>query len=593
MSVAYALECVIWPTATVLDLEIKFDHAKFTRHQAAALLHEFDFTISKLVECVRLRLRSEEMWRLSESPELNVPRSTKPPSYSLIHNAFEFQALLNPEAVAVEHEGKSVTYKELDLAANILCRRLQSIGVKAGDRVGLLASRSLEMIVGMLAALKSGAAYVPVDAATPGARAEYIFATAAVSMVLFSPSASLLVPKLTLPAFCAVMEISVLKPESNNVPSSKPPESATGSSTAFVVFTSGSTGNPKGVLVTHAGVARLFDEPLKVSHLGLGVRMSQFLAIGFDGAQSEIFIALGTGTTLVLRSTGEPMKTIASVDVLHITPTGLGQLNPEAFPNLKQIFVGAEHLPAALAEKWSRHLRLINLYGPTETSCFVAGTVVEPQEVVTVGRPLAHSSLFVVDSEMRLVPKGVVGELAIGGLCVSGGYIGLPDENAKRFVPNPFGEGRLYRSGDLVRWLDNGHLQIVGRIDNQVKFKGYRIELDEVAGAIGKFESVQASTVVIEGNALIAFVCPPSDWDELRRHLVELLPHYMVPSRFVGVDAFPVNSNGKLDKSKLIDHLAALDLADFSEPVTSTERTLAAVWAQYNPGVCCVPINWY
>ncbi|KAI9325601.1 hypothetical protein DFJ73DRAFT_965713 [Zopfochytrium polystomum] len=595
-AVAYAFELVLWPGRETLTVSARFDRAAFSHRQAAAVVREFNHTLASMVDASGRNAILSSLWPLSpdlaaevERLEGSGPLQTAS-SPGLVHEAFEGVAAVQPDAVAVEHGDTAMTYAELDARASLLASQLRGLGVAAGSFVVLLIHRSIEMVVGIFAVLKTGAAYVPVDADLPLDRIESILEDAGSSVLLYSASAAAAANAVTqsLPSRSAVLSIETASQERKA--SAGPVDlpgfcGASPSDAAFVVFTSGTTGRPKGVMVPHRGITRLLEEPLKTSHLGVGVRMAQFLSIGFDGAQSEVFVALSTGATLVLRSSSDPVATIRSVDVLHITPSGLAGLDPADVPNLKQVFVGAEPLTQSLADRWASRVRLINLYGPTETSCFVSGTLIAEGDVVTIGSALVGSRLYVLDDALRSVPVGVVGELFVGGPCVANGYVNRPEETALRFLSDPHctdSDGaRMYRTGDMVRWLPSGKLQIIGRRDNQVKFKGYRIELEEVTRAFSRHPSVSAAVTFVHDDLLVAVVSPKRCDDEasLRAFAATILPQYMMPSVIFAVEEMPLTSNGKADAKALAAELSRNLHADLVAPNTPRERSLAEVWS--------------
>jgi amino acid adenylation domain-containing protein len=376
----------------------------------------------------------------------NTKGARQSQTFTLCHSAFEKSAAMYSDLVAVEFSGQQITYGELDKRANCFAHALRSLGVNNGVSVVIATGRRLEMVLSMYAVLKAGGTYTPIDPTAPQSRINLIVSQSAASLVIVSDA--------TAGQFESFEGILVSATEMLNTDnldkerSVKLPDTAVGADTALVLYTSGSTGLPKGVKINHAGMARLFDEPLKMSKVAPGVRMAQFLNIAFDAAQAEVFICHAGGATLVLR-TENVFETIKSVDILHITPTGLSQLDPAEFPNLKQIFTGSEPLPESLAQLWASRVRLINLFGPTETSCYVTGCVIQPGENVSIGSPLFNSAIYVLDQQKQLVPPGVVGEIYIAGPCVSNGYVNYNGDD--KFVPDSIsGDGTMYATGDMV-----------------------------------------------------------------------------------------------------------------------------------------------
>ncbi|KAJ3167004.1 hypothetical protein HK101_011849, partial [Irineochytrium annulatum] len=477
------------------------------------MLLKMDDLIKRLASSEDSKSLSLQTLNQLSSPDFNAVtlngRSTisSLPSNDLFYTSFEHHAKQLRDKVAVWSEGTSLTYRDLEKRCNALARNLRKIGIVRGSAVGFVASRSLEMIVGMLAIMKCGAAYVPLDSSFPKDRIATMVKEACCAAILYMSATEDVYKSLEVNLKSICVTDFVKLPLANLGAVNKLPDVATGDDTAFIVFTSGTTGKPKGVMVTHHGVTRLLDEPLVRDSIPPEYTNAQFMSIGFDAAQFEIFLALSLGTTLYLR--GEIISDIISkTNVLHITPTGLAAIDPEMYPNLKVIFVGGEAIQRPLAEKWSSRVKLINVYGPTEASLVQLGMQIALSTEVTAGRPLANSLIYVVDENMELIPPGVIGEVVIGGLCVAKGYVNSPDGNTTKFLPNPFAEGRVYKTGDLGCWLPNGQMKILGRADTQVKLRGYRVELDEVENVITTIPSVKLAAAIVRGGILFAYISP-------------------------------------------------------------------------------------
>jgi non-ribosomal peptide synthetase component F len=269
----------------------------------------------------------------------------------------------------------------------------------------------------------------------------------------------------------------------------------------------------------------------------------------FDTSLALIFCSLSSHATLVLRDEHDFTKAIAKSNVIDIPPAALAKLNPEAFPLLKTVVLGGEVCPNVLVKKWEKFVTLVNAYGPSEVTVTSSSGIVTSGKPITIGKPMANTYQYILDKNSALVPIGVPGELVIGGAGVSVGYINRPELTAERFIDNHFlNDGsKMYRTGDLCKWTDDGEIMYLGRMDDMVKLKGYRIELDEVSAAVSRHKGVESAAVIVKDELLVAYYSPSSiDADKVRNTVIEILPHYMVPAVFVPIDEMPVNNNGKV-----------------------------------------------
>ncbi|MEA2604412.1 MAG: hypothetical protein QOF89_5404 [Acidobacteriota bacterium] len=514
--------------------------------------------------------------------EWNATAVSYPPGETL-HELIEAQVDRTPDAIAVTFEGASLTFRELDGAANRLARRLRSLDVGPEVRVGVRLERSLEMVVALLAVLKAGGAWVPVDPASPLERQALLLKEADLRLVLS-------------PEWLAAEE------------SSERLASGAGSgNAAYVIFTSGSTGRPKGVVNTHAGIRNRLLWMQEEYGLGAGDRVLQKTPFGFDVSVWEFFWPLMAGARLVMAMPGghqDPaylVRTIAEegVTTLHFVPSMLQAFLEERdlaarVPTLKRVIASGEALSFDLRQRFLARLpgvELHNLYGPTEAAVDVTfwDCRAEAGARVPIGRPVANTRIQLLDRERRPVPIGATGELCIGGVQLARGYLGRPDLTAERFVPDPFvpdpildGE-RLYRTGDLARWLPDGAIEYLGRLDFQMKVRGFRVEPGEIEAALTALPGVREAAVLLREDRpgdrrLVAYVTPQDlDVSELRVALRRRLPEPLVPSAFVTLPALPLHANGKLDRRAL----AAPDVSGAEpdvEPRTNLEREIAAIW---------------
>jgi amino acid adenylation domain-containing protein len=514
-----------------------------------------------------------------------------------LHRLVAAQAARIPNAVALTFAGRELRYAELEAWANQLAHQLVARGVGPEVRVGLVARRSPELVLGALAVLKAGGAYVPLDPNSPRERKAYVLADAGVKVVLTQPA-------LSAELAGHGLEILELQPlESSPAPRGLAPhESAVGpENLAYVIYTSGSTGRPKGVLVPHRGVCNLARAQARAFGVEEGTRVLQFSSSAFDAAASELFVTLAAGGTLVLASEATLRPEVGlgtllrerQVQVVTLPPSVLAVMPPEGLEGLRTVVSAGEALPAETAARWAVGRRLINAYGPTEVAvCATLGEWEGAPGRPPIGRPMAGRRAYVLDEALRPLPVGVEGELYVGGPGLARGYLGQAALTAECFVPDPFsGEpgARMYRTGDRVRWLPDGQLDFLGRRDTQVKLRGYRIEPGEVEAVLAEHPSVLTAAVVAREDTpgelrLVAYVVarekPGPSAEALRVSLGERLPDFMVPAAFVSMEALPLNTSGKVDRRALPAPEAPQSSSAFVAPRTPTEGALARLWQE-------------
>lgn len=489
-----------------------------------------------------------------------------PVPFENIHHAFEAHAAAHPDAVAVQHLGENITYGQLDRQANRLAALLAQHGVQTGDNVGLFLQRSIPMVVGIMAALKAGASYVPQHVGiAPESHLRYVLQTASIKVILTLSHLQHLVP---VPEGCislAVDEIMQLPfvGEAAYRASFKPAKPVSRDNTCFIIFTSGTTGKPNGVQVTHGNAGNiLLTAP---GNLGMrpGVKVGQILSIAFDMAAWEILGSLANGATLVIRGR-DFMETARQVDVLISTPSILSTFDAGQCANVKVVAVAGEPCPRPLADRWASFCTFYNACGPTETT--IVNTMQDYQlwnERLTIGKPTPNNTVYILDENMKPCPIGAVGEMWAGGACVSAGYIGNDELTRERYRSDPFlGNGHvMFRTRDLGRWTPDGELEHLGRTDDQVKIRGFRVELDSVSAVL---ESVppcrRAATLKLDNRHLAAFVSPRAvDVAEARQAVSAALPYYCTPKFVLALDELPLTSRGKIDKRALMRLAMAYD----------------------------------
>ena len=518
------------------------------------------------------------------------------------HHLFEAQAAACPKATALIFEGpeeQRLTYDELNRQSNQLAHYLQELGVGPEVKVGIRIDRSPQQIIAMLAILKAGGAYLPLDPAYPAERLAFMLQDARVPVLLTHAE----VAPLETHDQARYIDLDRDWQTIAQYPDTNPDSGVTPDNLAYVIYTSGSTGLPKGVLLPHRGLVNLTEDKIRVCQVKAGDCVLQFFSFSFDGCIPEIIMALATGAKLLLALTATLLpgpglgRLLRRHGVTHITitPSALLSVPVEDFPDLRMVLVGGEAPSPELIANWCPGRRFINAYGPTETT--VNASMVpcgNDQPIEPTLRPSANKQLYVLDEHLQLLPIGVPGELHIGGVGLARGYLNRPELTAEQFIPNPYGPPTspvLYKTGDLACYLPDGRIKILGRLDTQVKLRGFRVEPGEVERQLAAHPDVKASVVIVREDTpgikrLVAYGVPlETDSDarptphELRRFLAEKLPHYMVPSAFVWLDALPLNPNGKIDIPALPKPQEVSASPQAMAPRNPTETALAAIFS--------------
>lgn len=503
-----------------------------------------------------------------------------------IHNLFEQQVERNPDAVAVTFEDDSLTYHELNSRANGLARQLIMAGVAPDSLVGVSMERSLEMIVTLLAVLKAGAAYVPIDPDDPAERVRFMLENSGTRWLLAQRHLAASLPPGR--AQTIIVDQSTLAPSVNAAPAATP------ANLAYMIYTSGSTGRPKGALNTHRALTNRILWMQDAYHLTPADAVLQKTPFSFDVSVWEFFWPLITGARLVFARPGGQRETDYLVDViarnrittLHFVPSMLRAFLDDPGLNrctsLRRVICSGEALPLDLQQKFFERVpaELHNLYGPTEAAVdvtFWKCCLNDSRRSVPIGRPIANTRIYIVDESLQPSPIGVPGELLIGGIAVGRGYYNEPELTAEKFIPDPFAdhhEARLYRTGDLARFCPDGVIEFLGRIDHQVKIRGFRIELGEIEENLRAHPAIADCVVIAQtdsGNTrLIAYLASQGvDIGGLRDFLKARVPGYMVPSLFIRLDALPLLPNGKIDRKALPSSV------NFAESKPAAESTLS------------------
>ncbi|MEK6426028.1 MAG: amino acid adenylation domain-containing protein, partial [Burkholderia gladioli] len=516
-----------------------------------------------------------------------------------VHEVIRAQVEATPDAVAVEFGSEALTYRELDARANRLAHRLMSLGVGAETRVGIAVERSVEMVVGLLAILKAGGAYVPLDPEYPQDRLAYMIEDSGVALLLTQSHVRVALP---VPSGLSALDLDTLDLSSES--DEDPGVAVDVENAAYVIYTSGSTGRPKGAVNRHVALTNRIVWMQEAYQLDATDTVLQKTPFSFDVSVWEFFWPLMVGAKLAVAKPGDhrdPARLVElirthDVTTLHFVPPMLQAFvahdDAALCTNLKRIVCSGEALPAELANRaldLLPNLGVFNLYGPTEAAIDVTHwTCVAGADNVPIGRPIANLQTYVLDDALNLAPRGVAGELYLGGIGLARGYLNRPGLTAERFVADPFGRNgeRLYRTGDLARWNAEGALEYLGRIDHQVKIRGFRIELGEIESQLTAQAEVREAVVTAQtgagGARLIGYVTAAEgetiDVPTLRAKLGETLPDYMVPSVLMVLEAMPLNPNGKVDR-KLLPKPEAESAVAYAAPEGDAEQALAALWA--------------
>ncbi|MFZ2753135.1 MAG: amino acid adenylation domain-containing protein [Lysobacteraceae bacterium] len=504
-----------------------------------------------------------------------------------------------PDAVAVMFAGRELSYRELDRRANMVAHALRAQGVGPGMLVGLYVDRSLEMIIGLLGILKAGGAYVPLDPSYPVDRLAYMVELSASSVIVTQPALRDSLPS-PVPSVVVVDADSPLDASAETQPSG----GAGPEDPAYVIFTSGSTGKPKGVEIRQRSAVNLIRSIAREPGLTDADTICAISTLSFDIALTELVVPLTVGARILLVDRDTVRDGLRLRKLVDTAPLTIMQATPATWRMLLDVGWGGrrdmriistgEALPRELADRLMPMAReLWNLYGPTETTVYSALCRVQPGEgPIIVGRPVDNTRIHIVDRHMQLQPVGVPGELLIGGDGLAAGYRARPDLTAEKFIPDPFSadpQARLYRTGDLAFWRTDGTVQVIGRIDHQVKLRGFRIELGEIETVLAQYPGMTQVVVHCREDRpgdqrLVAYFTQDgirATDAELRTHLKLALPDYMVPSAFVGLDGFPLTPNGKVDRRALPAPEAAAGVSDdLVAPRTPEEETLVALWRE-------------
>ncbi|WP_226488293.1 non-ribosomal peptide synthetase [Pseudomonas sp. B20] len=559
--------------------------------EASAIAGRLLHILEQGLESPSLKIQNFHLSEPAEQLQLQAWNQTESVAgdEQLIHRRIEQQARTRPYAVAAIFQGQHLTYAQLNRQANALAQRLIYQGVRPDDRVAIVSRRGLETLVGLLAVLKAGAAYVPIDPSHPRERLHYLLTDSAPVVVLTLSSLIERLPPLAVPLIELDHCIDGQGAENN------PQVAGLGSDNlVYVIYTSGSTGQPKGVMVEHRTLANLVDWHCQAFDVKAGSHTSCLAGFGFDAMAWEVWPTLCAGATLhvaPVQDGGEDIEAMLDwwraqpLDVSFL-PTPVAEYafsQNQDHPTLCTLLIGGDRLRQFTH---NRRYAVVNNYGPTETTVVATSGQVLATGSLHIGGPIANTRVYVLDKHLQAMPVGVPGELYIGGEGVARGYLNQPQLTDERFVADPFSDvaqARMYRSGDLVRWNDDGTLDYLGRNDDQVKIRGMRIELGEIESVLASLEGIKDAVVLVRDLHLLAWFTETVtvDTDTLAAAMRARLPGYMVPRAFTRLAALPLTANGKLDRRALPDPDPAYLLGNaYEAPQGEVEIAMAAIWAQ-------------
>jgi aspartate racemase len=561
------------------------------------------------------QLSQDSIRQLSEtSIVINRANSEhKSSHFQAIHQWFEAQAETTPNAIALCFKDQFLTYAALNQRANQVAHFLRQQGLEPQEFVVISTHRSLEMVIGFLGVLKAGGAYVPIDPTYPIERRAYQLEDVKARFILTQQNLVEFLPHHTAKTICLDSGWHSISHYSD----SNPDLTVTSEQLAYIIYTSGSTGTPKGVMVRHRGVVNHSQAIIKEFEFTDRDRVLQFSSISFDVTVEQLFPALVSGATVVLRTDNALSSTerflqfieqqqitilLLPVAFWHEWVNGMALLQVSVPPCVRLVAVGGEKPSPTVYAQWrtlvGAYPRWLNGYGPTETT--ITCTLYDPiaanydpnQGEIPIGTAIANTEVYILDTELQPVPFGEVGELYVGGPGVAQGYLNLPEQTTTRFIPNPFSpdpNSRLYKTGDRVRYQPDGHLLFLGRFDFQVKIRGFRVELEEIEHQIEQHDTIQQAIVLAHPHLsgqkqLIAYLKSAShqsiNHQELRQFLQSRLPDYMIPTVFITVEAFPLSPNGKVDRERLLLLLTDENLidSDIQAPTNAIETQLTQIW---------------
>ncbi len=514
------------------------------------------------------------------------------------HELFEFQAQHNPNVVALSFDGRELTYEELNKKSNQLANFLIDLGIADNDLVGISTLRSIEMVIGVLAVMKAGGAYLPLDPTYPSDRLEFMVSDSHISYLLSQRVLETQIPK----SNARIIWLDADWDKISEFPDTQPDVKVSPDDLAYVIYTSGSTGKPKGTLLNHRGLSNLTGAQKTAFNVRIGSKILQFSPYSFDASVWEMFMALANGATLcivkqeILSSPDDLFTAIEQEKITNITlPPSVLRVMPKGdLPDLETIIAAGEACTPDLVEHWAEGRQFVNAYGPTETTVCASMYMCSPEDesAPPIGKPIANTKLYILDNNLLPVPVGVPGELHVSGVSLARGYLNRPEVTRQKFIHNPYSPGeRMYKTGDLVKYRADGNIEFLGRIDQQVKVRGFRIELGEIENTINQHDAVKESVVVVredqgEDKRIVVYIVlnegSELSVNEVKSFARQYLPEYMVPAAVLFLDMFPLSPSGKVDRNLLPapDDINFGVQAEYIAPRNDQEEELAAICSE-------------
>ncbi|TCN54731.1 amino acid adenylation domain-containing protein [Flavobacterium circumlabens] len=577
-----------------INLNLEYNTDLFGEERMQRLCRHFEELIRAVVEVPSQKIKELNYITAQERQQLLYDFNQESFDYDeklTLVQLFEKQVDKTPHAIALETSTKSWTYEELNGAVNTFAKSLQEISnVTKGLHVGLMTDRNEWLIIGMLSILKAGAVYIPIDFSSPAERIQYILSDANISLLITESSIINGFSGFTANAL-RIDDIfeGIEKHEQNLIPNYSADD------LAYVIYTSGSTGHPKGVLVSHKNCVNMVKNEHHIFNPSTEDRVLQFASPSFDASIAEIFMAITSGAGLVL-ATNKTLKDLTAltrylkekkVSVVILPPAYLAAIPVTELSFLRLIITAGDVANKQLAIDYSRELTYMNCYGPTECAVWATIHQVEASDLdyqrLPIGKPIGNLQIYILNESLQPQPIGVPGEMYIGGVGVTQGYLGKKELTEKSFLENPFGTGKIYKTGDLASWYSDGNIDFLGRVDTQVKIRGYRIELGEIESVLNNHSQIANSAVITKGEGndklLIAYYEGENalPLTAIQDHLKNFLPDYMLPSYIVYLEQLPKNNSGKIDKKALPDYLETA-VKEIVVPKDPIEAGLLEVW---------------